>query len=319
MATITATQYPSAFTGAFNRNTLQFTITTGVVPTVTIESLAFAAVKTITNDGGLDTYEMDLTEILKQILGLAPTEVATTGLTKSTTIAISGAGATTVNITSILSYAVNKLGEDTVYYIADKGRGEKQYHYGYIWFYNAYGAGNQVCSIGDVEYTYMLEAGWNFLTLHSSHLINGKFTVAALFLEFDVYYLGTQAYDWIDWINRDGCWSRICLRKLTTTSKVEHTNPIPQSAISHLYDKGRSCTIGAKKIVEVSYDTIAKDATHFKLLTEIADSPVALLRQSSTNEVKIVDIASISEITAEYKQNLHFMITVQYEDYVAGY
>ena len=91
MATITITRGLDPLISAFNQQSIEFTINTGVIPTVTIDSVGFLPVKTVTNVGGLDTYVMDLTDILPYYMGFPPKSFdVLTGLTKCLSVAVSG-------------------------------------------------------------------------------------------------------------------------------------------------------------------------------------------------------------------------------------
>ena len=60
----------------YNIITIEFTIDTGVVPSVKIlnnsKTYTFTPVRTILNEGGLDTYVFDASEAVKSFMGLPP-------------------------------------------------------------------------------------------------------------------------------------------------------------------------------------------------------------------------------------------------------
>ena len=123
----------------------------------------------------------------------------------------------------------------------------------------------------------------------------------------------------VNWLNRDGCWSRCSLRKLITSSTNEKSNLIPVFNLVHTTTKTINKNISGTKTVEVSYDFIAKDATHYQLLCEIADSMLVAISIPNTTLTKLATVTNISQDIAECRQNLHFVLTLQYQDYVANY
>ena len=76
MATITITRgLPSVFS-VYNIITIEFTIDTGVIPSIKITNNAttytFTPVRTALNQSGLDTYVFDAGEAVKSFMGLPP-------------------------------------------------------------------------------------------------------------------------------------------------------------------------------------------------------------------------------------------------------
>ena len=75
MATINITKaLDPDLTGIYNPSYIQFTITTGTVPSVVVNSITFAPAK-ISTGGGLDTYVMDFQDIFKYVMPLPPYSV----------------------------------------------------------------------------------------------------------------------------------------------------------------------------------------------------------------------------------------------------
>ena len=79
MATITITRgLPSVFS-VYNIITIEFTIDTGVVPSIQIENnsttYTFTPVRTALNESGLDTYIFDASEAVKSFMGLPPVNI----------------------------------------------------------------------------------------------------------------------------------------------------------------------------------------------------------------------------------------------------
>ena len=101
MATITITRgLPSVFS-VYNIITIEFTIDTGVIPSVKIANnsttYTFTPVRTVLNESGLDFYIFDAGEAVKSFMGLPPINSSDlASLTQEIIINISATGATTV-------------------------------------------------------------------------------------------------------------------------------------------------------------------------------------------------------------------------------
>ena len=92
MATITIKRgLPSVFS-VYNIITIEFTIDTGVIPSVRIANdgitYTFTPVRTALNQGGLDKYLFDASEAIKSFMGFLRYTITSSELTKSVTISI---------------------------------------------------------------------------------------------------------------------------------------------------------------------------------------------------------------------------------------
>lgn len=326
MATITITRGLDPLISAFNQQSIEFTINTGVIPTVTIDSVGFLPVKTVTNVGGLDTYVMDLTDILPYYMGFPPKSFdVLTGLTKSLSVAVSGAGAATQTITTVMCFGINSIGEKRLYNatpntlcVYSKGRYNVAYtNNGLVSFYFTGANGTYKITKNSSVSTVALVNGYNEI----SGFPEGTTTVAIEGLEppFATYAIFTViasvpvSKNKLQWIDQDGCLSSWEFDLMSTKESVKDSNEIP------LYNQTHS-TIVAKdmmitKDLSLSYNlyTIAKDTTHFAQLMKISRSHTIL------GFGKLLRVTSIPDTFAECRQNLRFNITLEVADYVATY
>ena len=141
MATITITRgLPSVFS-VYNIITIEFTIDTGVIPSVQITNngttYTFTPVRTALNQGGLDTYIFDASEAVKSFMGLPPIDTSFLNeLTKSITISILATGVTTVATSGFCSYGYLGVGDINFDTRLESGTLDKIYRYSnHIYFY----------------------------------------------------------------------------------------------------------------------------------------------------------------------------------------
>jgi hypothetical protein len=331
MATITITRgLPSVFS-VYNIITIEFTINTGVVPSVRIANngttYTFAPVRTALNQSGLDTYIFDANEAVKSFMGLPPIDSSLLSeLTKSITISILATGVTTVSTTGICSYGYLGVGEIDFDIYLKRGTLDKIYRYSnYIYFYKkSTTEGVLVVKVGDVVSNYGTSASiWNqgvIRLLLNSTQRNISGTVIIDFLggmsqqSFEQVKLPIKSgYVPVMWINRSGLWSEVYMRELSRTRINKQSNTIPINNTLHENVIALNREISADKKVSVTLDCIAYNEEHYRQLTEIQDSLVVLF------ESKKVRVTNISNKVAACKQNLYFSITLEYEDYVPTY
>ena len=170
MATITITRgLPSVFS-VYNIITIEFTIDTGVVPSIQITNnsttYTFTPVRTALNQSGLDTYIFDAGEAVKSFMGLPPIDSSDpTLLTKEITIGISAAGATSVGTNGYCSYGYLSIGADSFSgKLSAFGTLDDIYRYSLdLYFYKkATTEGVLTVKVGDVVSTYGTSASiWN--------------------------------------------------------------------------------------------------------------------------------------------------------------
>lgn len=331
MATITITRgLPSVFS-VYNIITIEFTIDTGVVPSIKIinnsTTYTFTPVRTALNQSGLDIYIFDASEAVKSFLGLPPINIGDiASLTKEITIVISATGATSIGTNGYCSYGYLRIGEKLFSgFLSGNGTLDKIYRYlDSLYFYKrATTEGVLTVKVGDVVSTYGTSASiWNRgvtrLSLNSTQRnISGTVrvdfggTYAQIFEQIKLPI--KTGYKPIDWLNRSGLLSEVYMRELSRTRITKQSNTIPINYTSHDDVIALNREISAYKKVSVTLDCIAYNEDHYRQLTEIQDSLVVLF------EGKKVRVANISNKVAACKQNLYFSITLEYDDYVPSY
>jgi hypothetical protein len=331
MATITITRgLPSVFS-VYNIITIEFTIDTGVVPSIQIlnnsTTYTFTPVRTALNQSGLDTYIFDAGEAVKSFMGLPPMNTDDlTSLTKKITIGISATGATSTGTNGYCSYGYLSVGEESFSAILPYiGTLDVIYRYsfGLVFYKKATTEGVLTVKVGDVVSTYgTSESIWNQGVTRLVLKANQKNTSGTVIIDFG----GTsvQSFEQVKlpiksdyvpvmWLNRSGLWSEVYMRELSRTRINKQSNTIPINYTSHNEVVALNREISADKKVSVTLDCIAYNADHYKQLTEIQDSLVVLF------DDKKVRVANISNKVAACKQNLYFSITLEYDDYVPTY
>ena len=331
MATITITRgLPSVFS-VYNIITIEFKIDTGVIPSIQIannsRTYTFTPVRTVLNEGGLDTYIFDASEAVKSFMGLPPMNTSDiAALTKEIIINISVTGATTEATYGFCSYGYLSIGEeDFSAILSNIGTLDVIYRYrNNLYFYKrSTTEGVLTVKVGNVVDTYGTSASiWNQgvtrLTLNSSQT-NISGTVIIDFggtseQSFEQVRLPIKnGYVPIEWLNRSGLWANVYMRELSRTRTNKQSNTIPINNTSHDDVLALNREISADKKVSVTLDCIAYNEDHYNQLTEIQDSLVVLF------DDKKVRVANISNKVAACKQNLYFSITLEYDDYVPTY
>ena len=311
-------------TSVFNQKTITFhvpTATAGVK--VIISSVDFKPVKSQTDVtyGGLthrDVYKLDLTNILKHIIGIPALTLATTGLSLSTTITVSATGESSENITTILVYGYDYIGQmPPLIDIFLKGirTGSTIYHNdGFVSFFFLMPDDDYVLSIGGVDYTYTLVFGYNLIELHSTQKINGTLTDGGnlnILLKYVDKDISNEKA--IRWLNDIGCFSGWYFKEISRTNVIESSNAIPVYEESHSSILTRTRLISKAKKINIQLNTIAYNLEHFTQLTRIAESLLIFY------DGKVCTVVDYTKDVSTCKQNMRFNITLQYEDYVATY
>ena len=332
MATITITRgLPSVFS-VYNIITIEFTINTGVIPSIKITNnsttYTFTPVRTALNQSGLDTYIFDAGEAVKSFMGLPPitTGVLSSSLTKEITIGISAEGATNKSTSGYCSYGYKSVGEVDFTVALEDGTLDTIYRYSnFIYFYKkSTTEGILTVKVGDVVSTYGTSASiWNQgvtrLSLDSTQqnisgtvIVDFGGTYEQLFRQVKLPI--KSGYVPVVWLNRSGLWSEVWMRELSRTGITKQSNTIPIFSTSHDDVIALNREISANKKVSVTLDCIAYNEDHYRQLTQIQDSLVVLFDND-----KKVRVAKISNKVAACKQNLYFSITLEYDDYVPSY
>ena len=330
MATITITRgLPSVFS-VYNIITIEFTIDTGVVPSVKITNnsttYTFTPVRTALNQSGLDTYVFDASEAVKSFMGLPSIDSSDlASLTKEITISILATGATTVTTTGVCSYGYLKVGEKNFKEKLERGSIDTIYrYYSFFYFYNKVEREGVIpVKIGDIVSTYGVPGvtwgkGVNNIFLDSTQEnLSGTIIIGyggGNEQSFEQIKLQIKSgYMPLFWINRSGFLSTAYMRELSRTRINKQSNTIPMNYTSHDSVIALNREISADKKVSVSLDCIAYNEDHYRQLTEIQDSLVVVF------ESKKVRVTNISNKVAACKQNLYFSITLEFDDYVPSY
>ena len=331
MATITITRgLPSVFS-VYNIITIEFTINTGVIPSIQIANnsttYTFTPVRTALNQSGLDTYIFDAGEAVKSFMGLPPIDTDYTNLlTKEITISILATGVTTKTTNGYCSYGYLSIGEGSFSGILSAmGTLDVIYRYNnQLYFYKkSTTEGILTVKVGDVVSTYGTSASmWNQgVTRLLLNSIQGK-TSGTVIIDFggtsqqsfeQIKLPVKSGYVPVVWLNRSGLWTNVYMRELSRTRINKQSNTIPINCTSHNEVIALNREISAYKKVSVTLDCIAYNKDHYKQLTQIQDSLVVIF------ESKKVRVANISNKVAACKQNLYFSITLEYDDYVPSY
>lgn len=330
MATITITRgLPSVFS-VYNIITIEFTIDTGVVPSIKITNnsttYTFTPVRTALNQSGLDTYIFDASESVKSFMGLPSIDSSDlASLTKEITISISATGATTATTTGVGSYGYLKIGEKNFKEKLERGSIDTMYrYYSFFYFYNKVEREGVISvKVGDVVSTAgFISSNWNvginviFLDSTQENL-SGTIIIGyggGNEQSFEQIKLPIKSgYIPLFWINRSGFLSTVYMRELSKTNITKQSNTIPVNYNSHDSVIALNREISANKKVSVTLDCIAYNEDHYRQLTEIQDSLVVIF------DSKKVRVTNISNKVAACKQNLYFSITLEYDDYVPTY
>lgn len=284
---------------------------TAATVTATIAGVAytFIPVKTSTV-GNVDYYTFDFSDILKYVIDLPPITETVAGTSIAFTYSIVVAGATSSTETVTLCYGIQKIGGDygimTNTYAA--GLFDPIYHNGKISFYNYDAAGDYEFTIGGVAYTYTLVVGYNIITLDATQLLSGTITKTHTSIVL-VYKAVTGTA--VAWLNKCGAWSFWNFRKLNESLDTKSTNEIPIFSLGNTSALSRF--ISKESNLSISFDTIAVDMTHYRLLTEIANSPCIIY------DTRLHNLESCSKVVAETKQNLNFQITLKAQQNAVSY
>ena len=330
MATITITRgLPSVFS-VYNIITIEFTIDTGVIPSIQIINNAttytFTPVRTALNQSGLDTYIFDAGEAVKSFMGLPSIDSSALALlTKEITISILATGATTVTTTGVCSYGYLKVGEKDFKEKLERGSIDTMYrYYSFFYFYNKVEREGVISvKIGDIVSTAGFSNSHWYVGINVIFLDSTQENLSGTIIigygggneqSFEQIKLPIKSgYIPLFWINRSGFLSTAYMRELSRTRINKQSNTIPINYTFHEDVYALNREISADKKVSVTLDCIAYNEDHYRQLTEIQDSLVVLFKE------KKVRVANISNKVAACKQNLYFSITLEYDDYVPTY
>lgn len=319
---------------AFTTNSIEFKFNreanTGTYAKVEINGIAFfATMVEVDFETTTDRYIIDLTNILPSFLDLNDVDIDYLApLSSVIEIDIKGYSSAGVLLATNTSHADIELsfgyppiasggGLDRVYEIGRQGD-RSVYTNGVLSFYNSGAAGTYDLTMdaGDTSESVVLVNGFNYITLTGNLLKSGTLThvTAVLDLNIKVVYRAAKSTEVpVIWLDRDGCWARWYFRLISTNNDVQRSKEVPIYAYTNATQKGRTREIGAAKSIDFLFDTLAVNAEHYKILTEIKESPLVVY------DGRIVKVADSSSETAECKQNLRFTITLKMQENVVSY
>ena len=310
---------------AFQRNSMEFTVErgalTGTYATVKIGNYEFRAVKTATV-GTTDSYIMDVTTILPNLLALPENNYDLSALIKLEAVKIKAyesSGSLLIQSTShpyiVLSFAYQDTGVGGgLNDIVKKGASRAIYHNGTICIFSDDFIGSIDLTIGGISADYTLSGYYNNITLNANQNVTGTLTSSDIpLLSIPLYYKPAYGDHEIAWLNRDGCWSFWNFRKVSEEIAVEKSNEVATYYPTNAATVSKSRMITAEKIVKHAFDTLAYDPTHFAQLCEIQESLAVIWND------KLVRVASSNSLTAVCKQNLRFNLILEVDENIAGY
>ena len=297
----------TSLVSVFNQQSIEFTVPNGTANVaVSIGAYTFIPIRTSTVT--VDTYYMDLSDILKYILGLPNG----TDLSASCTVSISATGQTTVTTTGRLCFGYDQIGySDLVDYVEDLGAKDTIYHNGDITFYSKT-SGTYTGTMNAHSQAFSLVVGYNTIHLPTQWLVNGVLEFSGTNIRLSLNY--RQGVDnVVTWIDEEGRISRWNFRLLNKTFDTAHSNSIPSYYQTLALTKEKSTDISTSKNLLLTMDTVAVDVYHYEQLCKIKESLYVTWQGERMN------VKSSDSLIAECRQNLHFTITLEQEQYVPTY
>lgn len=295
----------------FNQQSIEFTVPNGTANVqVTIPSggVNYIFTPTRISTVTVDTYMLDLTGILRYVLGFPDGTI----LSASLTISISATGQTTVTTIGRLCFGYDQIGESNISdYVEIYGAKMPIYHAGVISFYS-YTAGAKSGVMNGHTEMFTLAVGFNTITLPTQWLVNGTLEFSATNIRLTLVYRAGVT-NLIKWINEEGRLSWCNFRMISNGTETKKSNSIPKYYATHALTTEKSIDASCEKNKLIVLDVIAVDAIHYELLTKIQDSMYVELTGVR------MKVKSSDSVTASEKQNLHFTITLEQEQYVATY
>ena len=262
---------------------------TGTYAEVNWNGTSFRAVKIAENIAtNTDRYQIDMTEIVKATKSIAPFEVTVTGLVQTINYTINGlssAGAILASSaaqTVYLTFAKTFL-KSGLYDLYTYGTSRVIYHCGKIGYLNP-----------DTP-IYVIK----------STTRNGVYAFGDY--EIDLIYRSTEGEE-IAWLNRDGAWSFWNFRKISEIHEAKKSTEIANYALSNYELATKTYDLETELKIQVMFDTLAVDATHYRYLTEIGSSERVIYSG------KVYRVKDYSKQSTECKQNLRFNLTLEIEE-----
>lgn len=261
---------------------IQFTydhdVETNTYAEVTFNGYTFRAVKVATVSATVDRYQIDMTEIVKATKTVAPFEVTVTGLIQSINYTVYGRKSNgTAHVDSgaqnvLLSFAKPNL-KSGLFDLYTNGTSRMIYHNG------------KYCQFASTVYA---------ITTANTNDSNHTYKAVT----------GEE----VAWLNRDGAWSFWNFRKISEMRESKKSNEIANYALSNYELAAKTYDIDTELKVNVMFDTIAADATHYRQLTEIGESERVVYAGRAYR------VKDYSKDSSECRQNLKFNLTLEIEE-----
>lgn len=323
MATISINFGNDPILSMYNINTIKFDFdrgaATGTYAKLVVDGYSFFATKTGTV-GNVDSYTIDLSNILKNLLPLPPTNPAVVSdLFASKTFTVNGyssvgAVLATSSFDSYITYGYTQIGVDYGYLMIYGGR-SVVFHHGTICFWFDGTAGTHTVTVGAIGIAYSLVHGWNRITLHYTQWLSSTLSInsGGASVIFDVVYRNISNEN-IDWLNSAGCWdSWAGFTKINTSHLVEVNTSVPIYNQAHVGALGYDRAITRSKILRISFECIALNAVQYAQFVAMQESQVIIYNAG------IWRVAESNNLIADCRQNLNFKITLERVDNVASY
>ena len=321
MAEINITKGFNSLTGVFNPAYIQFTITSGTIPTITIEGYSFAPVKILTS-GGLDTYVMDFQDILKYIIGLPEENINNlNNLKKTVTATVSAPASTSKTSSTILCYAYDMIRTQTtedvsVRTLYDAGSRKPQYHYGDVWIFFSGASGNYSVRINGETKTKYLNNGYTLINISDFANQNGYMEIVGTSSGSQIIRVDKQftvSDQFLYWIDSDGKPQKHLFDIVKKSTATKNVQSVPVYNYVYELTKSLDRVIKKESITGVVLNTVAFNYNMYNYLLEISKSLIIFYSE------RYWKIKSIPENISECRQNLSFTIELELEDYAPSY
>jgi hypothetical protein len=219
-----------------------------------------------------DSWVIDMSDMLRSLIGNPPTSVTVTGLTKTVT--------PTINV-----YASNG-GDSLASSILPNN---------YLCFgYPKRGVAGGMSFVNKLPKYHNGKYSW----------YDGGGSFSILTGQTDQIYRNITGYE-IAWINSEGGWSFWNFRLISQKINTNNSNEVSYYAIRNSDAVMSSYDLDSETTSELLFDTVAVDSIHFGYLTEIKRSKRIIY------DGRVYRVKSISDTTAVNRQNLHFSITLE--------
>jgi hypothetical protein len=219
-----------------------------------------------------DSWVIDMSDMLRSLIGNPPTSVTVTGLTKTITPAINVYDSTGSEVLASSTLPNNYL----------------------CFGYPKRGVSGGMSFINTLPKYHNGKYSW----------YDGDGSFSILTGRTDKIFRNITGSE-IAWINSEGGWSFWNFRLISQKITTNNSNEVAYYALRNADAVMSSYDLDSETTMELSFDTVAVDYIHFGYLTEIQRSK-RIIYDGIVYRVK-----SISDTTATNRQNLHFSITLE--------